>query len=145
MLDSEKIRSAVLMLGWPKAIYFACLLLLLRHVVTFDQCLILLLLAVAIDFLPSHKSRRLSNHRLPSVTNKAPKAAYEKTIKANSSGGHDLTKPLNAQRDVPRGESKHPDRISSPFTTRHPNPKQIHSRRNTTKVNIHPQVRNVIT
>lgn len=83
MLDVEKIRSAVLTLGWPKAIYFACLLLLLRHAVNFDQCLILLLVAVGIDFLPLRSRRKSDARQITRTTKKMPQAASQKKIKAN--------------------------------------------------------------
>jgi hypothetical protein len=52
MVEVEKIRSVVGALGWAKAAYSACLLLLVRHVITFEQFLVLLMLAVGIDFMP---------------------------------------------------------------------------------------------
>ena len=63
MLDVDKIRTAVATFGWSKAIYFACLILLVRHIVTFDQCLILLFVAIAVDFVPRVKSRKPSLRR----------------------------------------------------------------------------------
>ena len=52
MLDPDKIGASIRTFGWPKAMYFVCLLLLFRHVVTFEQCLILLFVALALGFLP---------------------------------------------------------------------------------------------
>ena len=52
MLETNKIRAAVQALGWPKASYCVCLLLLFRGVVTFDQCLLLMLCALLFHLLP---------------------------------------------------------------------------------------------
>jgi hypothetical protein len=52
MWDPLKIRAAVLALGWPKASFCACLVLLFRGVVSFDQCLLLILCGALLHFLP---------------------------------------------------------------------------------------------
>jgi len=55
MWDPAKIRAAVLALGWPKASFCACLVLLFRGVVTFDQCLLLIVCGTLLQFLPGRK------------------------------------------------------------------------------------------
>jgi hypothetical protein len=57
MLDMEKIRKSVAVLGWPKAIYSACLLLLVMHTVSFDQCLVLLLIALFLELAPFARNK----------------------------------------------------------------------------------------
>lgn len=63
MLDPDKIAQAVRAFGWPKAMYFACLALLFRHIVTFEQCLILLFVAVGLSFLP--RELKMHHRKLP--------------------------------------------------------------------------------
>lgn len=53
MWDPPKIRAVVLALGWPKASFCVSLLLLVRGVVTFDQCLLLILCGALVHFLPA--------------------------------------------------------------------------------------------
>lgn len=55
MWDPPKIRAVVLALGWPKASFCVSLLLLVRGVVTFDQCLLLILCGALVHFLPARK------------------------------------------------------------------------------------------
>jgi hypothetical protein len=57
MLDMEKIRKSVAALGWPKAAYSACLVLLVAHVISFDQCLVLLLIALVVELFPFSRIR----------------------------------------------------------------------------------------
>jgi hypothetical protein len=55
MWELPKIRAVVLALGWPKASFCVCLFLLVRGVVTFDQCLLLILCGALVHFLPARK------------------------------------------------------------------------------------------
>jgi hypothetical protein len=57
MWDPTKIRAVVLALGWPKASFCVSLLLLVRGVVTFDQCLLLILCGALVHFLPGRKGQ----------------------------------------------------------------------------------------
>lgn len=58
LLEANKIRSAVLALGWPKASYCICVLLLVRGIVTFDQCLLLIFSALLFQRFPNRTSRK---------------------------------------------------------------------------------------
>jgi hypothetical protein len=55
MWDPPKIRAVVLALGWPKASFCFSLVLLFRGVVTFDQCLLLILCGALVHFLPARE------------------------------------------------------------------------------------------
>jgi len=66
MLEPNKIRAAVQAFGWPKASYCGCLFLLLRGVVNFDQCLLLMLCAVLFDLLPSRSGFLAKTKSVPS-------------------------------------------------------------------------------
>lgn len=54
MLDTDKIRKSVAVLGWPKAMYSACLVLLVTRAISFDQCLVLVFVAWVLEIVPSH-------------------------------------------------------------------------------------------
>jgi hypothetical protein len=58
MWDPAKIRAAVLALGWPKASFCVCLVLLFRGIVTFDQCLLLIACGTLLHFLPARNRHR---------------------------------------------------------------------------------------
>jgi hypothetical protein len=60
--DFKNICSIIVAQGWPKAAYVLCLLLLIRRAVSFQECLILLMVAVMLEILPSKKQE-------PSKTN----------------------------------------------------------------------------
>lgn len=66
MLEPNKIRAAVQALGWPKASYCVCLVLLVRGVVTFDQCLLLMLCALLFHLLPSRSGFLAKARSVPS-------------------------------------------------------------------------------
>lgn len=73
MWDPTKIRAVVLALGWPKASFCVSLLLLVRGVVTFDQCLLLILCGALVHFLPARKGlvqakKQTSTRRASKVT-----------------------------------------------------------------------------
>jgi hypothetical protein len=51
-MEPGKIRAAVRALGWSKATYLVCVVLLVRGVVTFEQGIMLILIALLIDCLP---------------------------------------------------------------------------------------------
>ena len=57
MWDPPKIRAVVLALGWPKASFCVSLVLLVRGVVTFDQCLLLILCGALVHFLPAREKK----------------------------------------------------------------------------------------
>jgi hypothetical protein len=59
MLDLDKIGISIRTLGWAKGAFVMCLILLFRHVVKFEECLILILIALAVEILPS-KPKRLA-------------------------------------------------------------------------------------
>ena len=71
MWDPPKIRAVVLALGWPKASFCVSLLLLVRGVVTFDQCLLLILCGALVHFLPARKG--LVQARKPRISRRASK------------------------------------------------------------------------
>lgn len=50
MLDPRKVRSLVETLGWPRTAFLLSMALLASRIVTFEQCMILLLIAVAAPF-----------------------------------------------------------------------------------------------
>lgn len=58
MLDLSKLRKLVESVGWPKATFLLCIALLASRTVTFEQCLILLLLAHVPE--PSQKGEQRS-------------------------------------------------------------------------------------
>jgi hypothetical protein len=53
MPDLGKLKALVIGLGWPKASFVICLILLVRHLVTFQECLSLFLVALLFHFLPT--------------------------------------------------------------------------------------------
>jgi len=62
MLEPRKVRALVETLGWPRTVFLLSLALLASRIVTFEQCMILLLIALAAPFLsnrdvPVRKSR----------------------------------------------------------------------------------------
>ena len=71
MWDPPKIRAVVLALGWPKASFCVSLLLLVRGVVTFDQCLLLILCGALVHFLPARTG--LVQARKPTKSHRASK------------------------------------------------------------------------
>jgi hypothetical protein len=50
MLDPRKVRSLVERLGWPRTAFLLSMALLASRIVTFEQCMILLLIALATPF-----------------------------------------------------------------------------------------------
>jgi hypothetical protein len=50
MLDPRKVRSLVETLGWPRTAFLLSMALLASRIVTFEQCVILLLIALAPAF-----------------------------------------------------------------------------------------------
>jgi hypothetical protein len=50
MLDPRKVRSLVETLGWPRTAFLLSLALLASRIVTFEQCMILVLIALAAPF-----------------------------------------------------------------------------------------------
>jgi hypothetical protein len=50
MLDPHKIRSLVETVGWPRTAFLLSMALLASRIVTFEQCMILLLIALAPAF-----------------------------------------------------------------------------------------------
>ncbi len=60
MLDTDKIRKSVAVLGWPKAMYSACLVLLVTRAISFDQCLVLVFIAWVLEIVPSHSRNKVS-------------------------------------------------------------------------------------
>jgi hypothetical protein len=67
MLDTDKIRKSVAVLGWPKAMYSVCLILLFTRVISFDQCLVLVFIAWVLDILDT---RNKASERLRSFNPK---------------------------------------------------------------------------
>lgn len=80
MWDPTKIRAVVLALGWPKASFCVSLFLLVRGVVTFDQCLLLILCGALVHFLPSRKglvqAKKPTISRRPSKVTKHGRSAW---------------------------------------------------------------------
>lgn len=60
MLDTETIRRSVAVLGWTKAMYAACLVLLFARVISFDQCLVLVFIAWGLEVIPSKRQSAVS-------------------------------------------------------------------------------------
>jgi hypothetical protein len=69
MLDLDKIGISIRTLGWAKGAFVMCLILLFRHVVKFEECLILILIALALEILPS-KPKRLARRRIARAQSK---------------------------------------------------------------------------
>jgi hypothetical protein len=59
MLDTDKIRKSVAVLGWPKAMYSACLVLLVTRAISFDQCLVLVFVAWVLEIVPTHSRNKI--------------------------------------------------------------------------------------
>ena len=55
MVGVDKLRSAIAILGWPKAAYLVCAVLLFHRAVTFVEALLFLLVALVLEFLPEVK------------------------------------------------------------------------------------------
>jgi hypothetical protein len=51
MLDPHKVRSLVTTLGWPRTAFLLSVALLASRIVTFEQCMILLLIALGARIL----------------------------------------------------------------------------------------------
>jgi hypothetical protein len=47
MFDPRKVRSLLETVGWPRTVFLLCTGLLASRIVTFEQCIILLLVALA--------------------------------------------------------------------------------------------------
>jgi len=58
MLDPRKLGSLVQTIGWPRAAFLVCVALLASHIVTFEQGIILLLVALAPAFSRYPGTRR---------------------------------------------------------------------------------------
>jgi hypothetical protein len=53
MFDFDKIDAYIQSRGWAKGTFLTCLLLLVRHIVSFEEFLILVLTALVIETLSS--------------------------------------------------------------------------------------------
>ena len=62
MLDLSKLRKLVESVGWPKATFLLCIALLASRTVTFEQCLILLLLSLITSRRDEEDQREESKH-----------------------------------------------------------------------------------
>lgn len=58
LLEADKVRAAVVALGWPIASYCVCVVLLVRGIVTFDQCLLLMFSAQLFQGVPNRRTRK---------------------------------------------------------------------------------------
>jgi hypothetical protein len=56
MFYPDKIGVSIRTLGWTKGVFVACLILLSRRVVNFDECLILVLIALTLEIPPPKPS-----------------------------------------------------------------------------------------
>ncbi len=65
MLDLRKLRELVEIVGWRKATFLLCIALLASRTVTFEQCLILLLLALAPELSRKSEKERLKKKAKP--------------------------------------------------------------------------------
>jgi hypothetical protein len=50
MFEPRRVRALVETLGWPRTVFLLSLALLASRTVTFEQCMILLLIALAAPF-----------------------------------------------------------------------------------------------
>ncbi|PYX13752.1 MAG: hypothetical protein DMG87_21095 [Acidobacteria bacterium] len=58
MLDFDRIDVYIRSLGWARGTFLTCLVLLVRHIVSFEEFLILVLTALAIETLSSSQGNR---------------------------------------------------------------------------------------
>jgi hypothetical protein len=64
MLDPRKVRSLVETVGWPRTAFLLSMALLAARIVTFEQCVILLLIALVPAFSKHPDKRRgMREHR----------------------------------------------------------------------------------
>jgi len=72
MFSADQIRKNVAVLGWPKAIFSVCLVLLFTRILSFDQFVIAVLIACVLEFMPARTlNSKVPKPKLPSAD--APK------------------------------------------------------------------------
>ncbi len=69
MIDPKNISFIISSLGWSKVAYLVSITLLLRHVVNFQECLLLLLVATLLDRGSTNRAKSPSKSSQPSGKN----------------------------------------------------------------------------